>query len=175
MPSRLAARRWIGPARKRGVPYRLPANQAFFEAGKGLAYCLRELGKSALVAEVVARLLECDPSDPLGLGGFLEPPPGVTRCVTGPCAAAGSGGSSLRKSLDRLDRLRREQVVVVAVLDHDQLLRLAGGVEQSLGQGQRHDRVGRAVDLQQGTVIGRRSWPANPAASASTVCTGIQG
>jgi hypothetical protein len=57
-----------------GAWYRLPANQAFFEAGKGLAYCLRELGKPALVAQVVTRLLECDPGDPLGVRGFLDAP-----------------------------------------------------------------------------------------------------
>ena len=55
------------PVPKGSVPYRLPANQAFFEAGKGLAFCLRELGKAALAADVVARLLACDPSDPLGV------------------------------------------------------------------------------------------------------------
>jgi hypothetical protein len=59
---------------KTAAPYRLPANQAFFEAGKGLAYCLRELGKPALVAEVVNRLLQCDPTDPLGVAGFLDSP-----------------------------------------------------------------------------------------------------
>ncbi len=58
-----------------GALYRLPANQAFFEAGKGLAFCLRELGKPELLADVVNRLLECDPSDPLGVRGFLQPPP----------------------------------------------------------------------------------------------------
>jgi hypothetical protein len=56
-----------------GVPYSLPGNQAFFEAGKGLAYCLRELGKTAMAAEVVARLLACDPGDPLGVRS-LGPP-----------------------------------------------------------------------------------------------------
>lgn len=50
-----------------GVPYRLAGNKAFFEAGKALAYCLRELGKADMAAEVVARLLACDPTDPLGL------------------------------------------------------------------------------------------------------------
>ncbi len=53
------------------APYRLPANQAFFEAGKGLVYCLRELGKTALAAEAVERLVACDPTDPLGLRALL--------------------------------------------------------------------------------------------------------
>jgi hypothetical protein len=59
---------------KGAAPYRLPANQAFFEAGKGLAYCLRELSKADLAAQVVARLLACDPSDPLGIRGMLDKP-----------------------------------------------------------------------------------------------------
>ena len=59
---------------KGNLPYRLPANQAFFEAGKGLAYCLRELGKPALAAEVVSRLVACDPSDPLGVRSLLDTP-----------------------------------------------------------------------------------------------------
>ncbi len=59
---------------KGSLPYRLPANQAFFEAGKGLAYCLRELGKVDLAADVVARLLACDPSDPLGVRNLLDTP-----------------------------------------------------------------------------------------------------
>ena len=52
--------------------YSVPANKAFFEAGKGLAWCLKELGKPDLAAEVVQELLKWDPTDPLNLGGFLE-------------------------------------------------------------------------------------------------------
>jgi hypothetical protein len=55
------------------APYQVPANQAFFEAGKGLAYCLRELGKTGMAAEVVERLLALDPTDPLGVRGLAEP------------------------------------------------------------------------------------------------------
>jgi hypothetical protein len=55
------------------VPYRSPANQAFFEAGKGLAFCLRELGKTEMAVEVVERLLACDPSDPLGVRTLISP------------------------------------------------------------------------------------------------------
>lgn len=62
----------IEQARARGaVPYRLAANQAFHEAGKGLAYCLQKLGKSEMLREVVEQLLACDPDDPLGVRGFL--------------------------------------------------------------------------------------------------------
>ncbi|HWC90452.1 MAG TPA: hypothetical protein VG433_12380, partial [Pirellulales bacterium] len=60
-------------ARADRAPYQLAANQAFFEAGKGLAFCLRELGKTQLLAEVVERLLALDPSDPLGVAGFIAP------------------------------------------------------------------------------------------------------
>lgn len=57
------------------LPYRLPANTAFHEAGKGLAFCLRELGKQAMCADVVQQLLHCDPSDPLAVRSLLSPPP----------------------------------------------------------------------------------------------------
>jgi tetratricopeptide (TPR) repeat protein len=59
---------------KGNLPYRLAANQAFFESGKALAYCLRELGKADLAADVVDRLLACDPSDPLGIRNLLDAP-----------------------------------------------------------------------------------------------------
>ena len=74
-PTRLASKALDRAGAKGGLPYRLPANQAFFEAGKGLAFCLRELGKSDLAADVVARLLACDPSDPSGVRNLLDAPP----------------------------------------------------------------------------------------------------
>jgi hypothetical protein len=49
------------------LPYRLKANQAFFEAGQKLAWCLGQLGEPKLAIEVVRQLLVLDPSDPLGL------------------------------------------------------------------------------------------------------------
>lgn len=49
------------------VPYRLSANRAFFESGKGLAWSLEQLGKRELALEVVDTLLALDPDDPLGL------------------------------------------------------------------------------------------------------------
>ena len=58
----LAASGWPVP-----LPYRLEANRAFFEAGKGLVWCLGQLGKEELRSQVIVRLLACDPSDPLGL------------------------------------------------------------------------------------------------------------
>lgn len=54
------------------LPYRMPANQAFFEAGKGLAWCLHELGKREMALEPLQTLLACDPSDPLGLAEMLQ-------------------------------------------------------------------------------------------------------
>ena len=47
------------------LPYRLEANQAFFESAKGLVWCLLELGKPEMAAEVVSVVTACDPSDPL--------------------------------------------------------------------------------------------------------------
>jgi hypothetical protein len=36
-----------------------------------LAYCLKQLGKREMAAEVVEALLACDASDPLGVGQLL--------------------------------------------------------------------------------------------------------
>jgi hypothetical protein len=49
--------------------YAQPANRPFFDAGKGLIDCLRQLGKEPMAAEIVETLLTLDPSDPLQLGG----------------------------------------------------------------------------------------------------------
>jgi hypothetical protein len=61
---------------REGLPgplsYKLPANKGFFEAGKGLAWCLHELGKTSMALEVVRALLKCDPFDPLGLKKWLD-------------------------------------------------------------------------------------------------------
>ena len=54
------------------VPYRLSANQGFLESGKGLAFCLKQLGKPEMAQEVVSHLLRCDPDDPLGVRKLLE-------------------------------------------------------------------------------------------------------
>ena len=55
----------------RPVPYRLPANQAFHESGKGLVWCLLKLGKRDLAVETFELLTSCDPADPLGLRKLL--------------------------------------------------------------------------------------------------------
>ncbi len=49
------------------LPYQLEPNQPFFEAGKGLAWCLCQLDKRQLAGEVLEFLLRCDPGDPLAL------------------------------------------------------------------------------------------------------------
>ncbi len=53
------------------LPYRLAANQSFFEAAKGLAWCLLQLGKPEMAAEVVAVCTNCDASDPLRIRALL--------------------------------------------------------------------------------------------------------
>ena len=53
------------------LPFEHPANQSFFAAGKGLAYCLLELEKRDMATEVVEFLCRCDPRDPLNLRGLL--------------------------------------------------------------------------------------------------------
>ena len=54
------------------LPYQLADNRHFFESGKGLVYCLKELGKLDMAREVVDVLRHCDPTDPLGLGSMLN-------------------------------------------------------------------------------------------------------
>ena len=44
-----------------------PANQAFFAAGQGLAFCLLRQEKQQQARQVIEQLLHCDPSDPLAL------------------------------------------------------------------------------------------------------------
>jgi hypothetical protein len=61
------------------LPYRLEANRSFLESGKGLAFCLRQLGKPEMTKEVVETMLACDSSDPLGVKGWLnESTPGTS-------------------------------------------------------------------------------------------------
>ncbi len=49
------------------VPYRLPANRVFHESGKALVYCLLQLDKHEMGAEVIQALLRADPDDPLAV------------------------------------------------------------------------------------------------------------
>ena len=62
----------IERARATRVPYRLPDNQAFFEAGKGLTHCLIKLDKQRLAIGVARDLIGYDPSDPLNVRGLIE-------------------------------------------------------------------------------------------------------
>jgi hypothetical protein len=52
--------------------YSQPANRPFFAAGRGLAECLARLDKIDMAKEVVATLVELDPSDPLKLRALLD-------------------------------------------------------------------------------------------------------
>lgn len=54
------------------LPYRVPANQAFLESTKALAWCLMQLQKPDLAAEVVELALACDPSDPLAIAALRQ-------------------------------------------------------------------------------------------------------
>ena len=54
------------------VPADHPANRPWFDAGRGLAWCLHELDKSSMALEVLEQLLACDPSDLLGLKSWID-------------------------------------------------------------------------------------------------------
>lgn len=62
----------LGPKFAGTLPYTRKANQPFFEAGKGLAWSLKQLGEPKLAKEVVDQLLALDPADPLGLKAMLQ-------------------------------------------------------------------------------------------------------
>jgi hypothetical protein len=49
-----------------------PANRPYFEAGRGLAWCLEKLGKPQMADEVVATIIELDPTDPLHLRAVID-------------------------------------------------------------------------------------------------------
>jgi hypothetical protein len=49
------------------LSYAEPANQAFFQAGRGLLLCLTKLNKRGPARDVTNRLLQFDAGDPLGL------------------------------------------------------------------------------------------------------------
>jgi hypothetical protein len=55
-----------------GVQALHPANRPFFDAGRGLAWCLAEMNKRDLALEVVENLIRLDAADPLGLGAWLD-------------------------------------------------------------------------------------------------------
>ncbi len=49
-----------------------PANLPFYDAGRGLAWCLHELGKAPMAREVLEQLVACDPSDPMNLKSWID-------------------------------------------------------------------------------------------------------
>ncbi|MBL9122535.1 MAG: tetratricopeptide repeat protein [Planctomycetaceae bacterium] len=53
------------------LAYERPANQPFFEAAKGLAWSLTQVGLPEKAREVLQRMLRLEPSDPLGARGML--------------------------------------------------------------------------------------------------------
>ncbi len=56
----------------KSLPYRHGSNQPFFQAGKGLITCLVKLSKQRMAQDVIARLLQLDAGDPLGLRGMAR-------------------------------------------------------------------------------------------------------
>lgn len=50
------------------LPASLPGNRTFYDAGKALAYCLREVNLNAQALQLLDQLRRLDPSDPLELG-----------------------------------------------------------------------------------------------------------
>ncbi len=62
----LGLRAWRRAGEPTPVPYSQPANRAFHESGRALAWCLEKLRNPAMADEVVATLTRLDPSDPLG-------------------------------------------------------------------------------------------------------------
>jgi hypothetical protein len=54
------------------LPHSHPANRAFHEAGRGLAWCLVKLDKLSMAKEVVDTLLHVDPADPLRIRALLD-------------------------------------------------------------------------------------------------------
>lgn len=54
------------------LPYSHPANKAFFEAGRALAWCLAKLDKPSMAEEIVDVLVGLDPTDPLRLRAMLD-------------------------------------------------------------------------------------------------------
>jgi hypothetical protein len=54
------------------LPALHPANRPFYDAGRGLAWCLAELGMRDLAREVVENLKRLDPADPLELHTWID-------------------------------------------------------------------------------------------------------
>jgi hypothetical protein len=65
------AKAWKKAGKPAPLPYGRAANRDFFESGKGLAHCLIGAEKREMAEEVVHVLLQCDPTDPLGVKKLL--------------------------------------------------------------------------------------------------------
>jgi hypothetical protein len=52
--------------------YSQPGNRPFFDAGRGLAWCLAKLDMLQMANEIVDTLIALDPSDPLKLRAMLD-------------------------------------------------------------------------------------------------------
>ena len=68
----LGYKAWRKAGEPSPVPGRQLANQGFFAAGRGSAWCLEKLGKGTMANEIVATLLKMDPSDPLECRKMLD-------------------------------------------------------------------------------------------------------
>jgi len=54
------------------LPYGQPANRPFYEAGRGLVWCLARLDMMPKAEELVSDLVRLDPTDPLRLRAMLD-------------------------------------------------------------------------------------------------------
>jgi hypothetical protein len=54
------------------LPYSRAANRDFLESGKGLVWCLKQLGKLDTARDVIAQMLRFDPSDPLNVQALID-------------------------------------------------------------------------------------------------------
>ncbi len=68
----LGLQAWRRADRPTPMPTLHPANRHFFDAGRGLAWCLHELDKSVMAREVLQNLLKLDPTDPLSVTSWLD-------------------------------------------------------------------------------------------------------
>ena len=68
----LGLQAWRRADRPTPMPALHPANRYFFDAGRGLAWCLHELDKSMMAREVLQEMLKLDPSDPLNIAAWLD-------------------------------------------------------------------------------------------------------
>jgi len=61
------------------VLYETAGNRSFFESAKGLAHCLIEMEKPDLARDVLDKMLELDPADPLSISAIRDGLPPKAR------------------------------------------------------------------------------------------------